>query len=78
MICFKVVQTLNELAVDVNILEEQVVDVALLKRIKHEELNKQTSLYILIKKSKTKVWPASIPQRVSRWPNTLDAAAVMF
>ena len=50
MICFKVVQTLNELAVDVNILEEQVVDVALLKRIKHEELNKQTRLYILIKK----------------------------
>ena len=31
LICFKVVQTLNELAVDVNILEEQVVDVALLK-----------------------------------------------
>ena len=54
MICFKVVQTLNELAVDVNILEEQVVDVALLKRIKHEELNKQTRLYILIKKVKLK------------------------
>ena len=35
------VQTLNELAVDVNILEEQVVDVALLKKWKHEELNKQ-------------------------------------
>ena len=31
LICFKVVQTLNELAVDVNILEEQVVDAALLK-----------------------------------------------
>ena len=45
---------------------------------KHEELNKQTRLYLLIKKNKTKIWPTSIPHRVSRWPNTLDAAAVMF